>query len=46
VSQPSTWQREYTRFSRTQEQLLAQRRGAQAVGEARGAQAGKEVAAT
>jgi formate dehydrogenase major subunit len=37
VSQPSTWQREYTRFSRTQEQLLAERRGAQA---------GKEVAAT
>ena len=48
VSQPSSWQREYTRFSRTQEDLLAQRRAAQAVGEARAAGTNKaqEVAAT
>ena len=46
VSQPSTWQREYTRFSRTQEELLAQRRAAHAMGEAHAAQARKEVAAT
>ncbi len=46
VSQPSSWQREYTRFSRTQEQLLAQRRAAHAMGEAHAAQARKEVAAT
>ncbi len=46
VSQPSTWQREYTRFSRTQEELLAQRRAADAVGEAHAAQARREVAAT
>jgi formate dehydrogenase major subunit len=48
VSQPSSWQREYTRFSRTQEQLLAQRRAAQAVGESRAAEVRKsqEVAAT
>ena len=39
VSQPSSWQREYTRFSRTQEQLLAQRRAAHALGEAKAAQA-------
>ena len=46
VSQPSTWQREYTRFSRTQEQLLAQRQAAHAMGESHAAQARKEVAAT
>ncbi len=39
VSQPSSWQREYTRFSRTQEQLLAQRRAAHALGEAKAAEA-------
>ncbi len=47
VSQPSSWQREYTRFSRTQQELLAQRRAAHALGrEASGAPAGGEVATT
>ena len=47
VSQPSSWQREYTRFSRTQQQLLTQRRAAHALGrEAAGTPAGGEVATT
>ena len=47
VSQPSSWQREYTRFSRTQQELLAQRSAAHALGrEASGAPAGGEVATT